>query len=121
MVEFENVAFKFFSVLLNMTDYMEKSSESLMNLLQNYEASTAQEYKQKDEYQKILNGINTRAKKVQEEILSIALKKTVNVEKKLISQQWFNNLTQEFEKLSVFSNDELSKKFFIDQKGKLNF
>jgi len=121
MEEFENVAFKFFSVLLNMTDYMEKSSESLMNLLQNYETATAQEYKQKDEYQKVLNGINTRAKKVQEEILSLALKKTVNVEKKLISQQWFYNLTQELEKLNVFSKDELSKKFFVDEKGRLKF
>ncbi|MFA7419484.1 MAG: hypothetical protein WCZ90_07345 [Melioribacteraceae bacterium] len=121
MEEFENVAFKFFSVLLNMTDYMEKSSASLMNLLQNYEATTAQEYKQKDEYHKVLNGINSRAKKVQDELLSLALKKTVNVEKKLISQQWFKNLTQELEKLNVFSKDELSKKFFIDMKGKLNF
>lgn len=121
MEEFEAVTFKFFSVLLNMTDYMEKSSESLINLLQNYEAATAQEYKQKDQYHKVLSGINNRAKKVQDEILSLALKKTVNVEKKIISQQWFDSLTQELEKLNVFSKGELSKNFSVDEKGKLKF
>ncbi len=121
MEEFEAVTFKFFSVLLNMTDYMEKSSESLINLLDNYETRTAEEYKQKDEYHKVLLGINSRTRKIHDEILSLALKKTVNLEKKKISQQWFRSLTQELEWLSTLSKDGLSKKFFVDEKGKLKF
>ena len=113
------ISYKFFNSAMNLVDYMEKSSSSLIQLLGDLPEITPLEIEQKRNYENLLRRINKRSRAIKADLINTIEKQAYLQDNKHISSEWFNTMNNELESLNQIANVILDSTHYVDKDGRL--
>lgn len=103
---------------MNLVDYLEKSSASLIQLLGEMPEATVLESEQKRTYESLLRRINKRSKAIRSDLIN-TIEKQAYLQEKRASSDWFNIMNNELESLNQIANVILESSHYVDKDGRL--
>jgi hypothetical protein len=113
------ITYKFFNSAMNLVDYMEKSSTSLIQLLEDIPGVSPQEIEQKKNYESLLRRINKRSKAIKSDLINTIEKQVYLHDNKRVSSDWFSVMNSELENLNQIANVILDSSHYVDKDGRL--
>jgi hypothetical protein len=119
MDKYFSITYKFFNSAMNLVDYLEKSSLSLIQLLDDIPGETDMEEQKKRDYENLLKRINRRSKTIKSDLLNTIEKQIYLLDQKQIPTEWFNEINNEIESLNHIASEIIDSTHYVDKDGRL--